>query len=126
LVTGPDEPLRDPSPISAPMKAAEAEAFFRYLVASDRLRLDFARHARKRLSERGLSAIDVRRLMEEGKVMRSPKEVDRLGRSKYTLEGLIGGNEEKPGIPARIVVLAAPRNPLVHVITTMRIEAKRS
>lgn len=108
------------------MKAAEAEAFFRYLVASDRLRLDFARHARKRLSERGLSAIDVRRLMEEGKVMRSPREVDRLGRSKYTLEGLIGGDEEKPGIPARIVVLAAPRNPLVHVITTMRIEAKRA
>lgn len=118
-----DEPLIDPSPARAPMSARQAEAFFRYLVASDRLRLDFAAHARKRFAGRALSAIDVRALLAGGEVMATPRMVDALGRSKYTLQGVLE-DEDGAKAPARIVVLAAPRSPLVRVITAMWVEEK--
>ena len=118
--------LTDPSPATAPMSARQAEAFFRYLLASGRLRLDFAGHARSRLGERVLSANDVRTLLGEGRVMASPRRVDGLGRSKYTLEGGISGLAGDAPATARIVVLAAPRQPLVRVLTAMRVADRSS
>lgn len=118
--------LTDPSPAAAPMSARQAEAFFRYLLASERLRLDFAGHARTRLGERALSANDVRTLLGEGRVMSSPRRVDGLGRSKYTLEGGIAGLDDALPVTARIVVLAAPRQPLVRVLTAMRVADRSS
>ena len=114
--------LIDPSPTHAPMTKTEAQAYFRYLVASERLRLDFAGHAKSRLSTRALTANDVRVLLAMGQVLSTPKQIDGLGRSKYTLQGDITSNEHEA--PARIVVLAAPRQPLVRVLTAMWVNTK--
>lgn len=116
--------LTDPSPTTAPMSAKQAEDFFRYLLATERLRLDFAGHAKARFARRALSAIDVRALLASGRVMSTPRRLDGLGRSKYTLEGLILDAESGVSMKGRIVVLAAPRNPLVRVITAMWVAEK--
>lgn len=106
-------------PRTAPMAPADAEGWFRHLVATEALRLSFTSHARERLAERGIGVEGMVRLLREGRVLRKPSAVDGLGRSKYTLEGSI--SEDDPRI-MRIVVVAAPRSPIVRAVTVMWVE----
>lgn len=113
--------LIDPAPRETPMSPGTAEAFFRYLVAARGLRLAYTLHARRRLRERGITADGVLRVLAEGRVMAKPRRCDGLGRSKYTLEGPVSEGGSRL---LRMVVLGAPRSPMLRVVTVMWVDER--
>jgi hypothetical protein len=101
------------------MAPAAAQGWFRHIAGTKALRLAYTLHARRRLTERGIGVEGIVRLLREGRVPRKPSRVDGLGRSKYTIEGPV--SEDSPRV-MRIVVIAAPRSPMVRVVTVMWVD----